>query len=62
MINSHSKILLVRLRLTDFNVSTCIKQHVVALNVTVNDVLTMEMGEAFAGLSLALAKYPCSVV
>ena len=41
-----------RWALTDLDVPTSIKQHVVALNITVDDVLAMEMSETFACLVL----------
>jgi hypothetical protein len=36
--------------LTDFHITSSVQQHVIAFNVTVNNVLAVEMSESFAGL------------
>ena len=41
-----------RVRLTDLDVTTPIKQNIVALDVTVNDVLGMQMRQTLASLRL----------
>ena len=42
-------------KLTDFDVTTAVKQHIVTLNITVDDVLSMQMFETLTSLSYWLA-------
>lgn len=37
--------------LTDLDVASCIKEYIVRLDVSMDDVLAMKMGKAFAGLN-----------
>lgn len=40
---------------TNFNISTGVEENVVALDVTVNDVLAVEMGKPFACLHVCVS-------